>query len=193
MPRQYTPRVARVCGQCEKEFLAQPARANSGSALFCSKSCHVASFGNPKFVLPRFWKQVKVASDQECWVWQKCKSPSGYGVFRLQGKNIPAHRFSWEIANGPMPQELVTDHLCRNHSCVNPAHLEAVTNRENVLRGVAPAALHAKKDHCPQGHSYSGGNLLVVQAKAGGQQRYCRACDAEKHRQQRQAKKQSAA
>lgn len=67
-----------------------------------------------------------------------------------------AHRVAYELLIGPIPAGMTLDHLCRNRLCVNPVHLEAVTNRVNILRGTSPAAIHARKVACPNGHPYSG-------------------------------------
>lgn len=80
---------------------------------------------------------------------------------------------SHELHKGPIPEGLVIDHLCRNRGCVNPDHLEAVTQRENILRGEGLAAANARKTHCPKGHPYSGENLYVVPSSG---RRQCRIC-----------------
>lgn len=79
---------------------------------------------------------------------------NGYYRLTLNGKRVYAHRWTWEQANGPVPAGLVLDHLCRNRWCCNPAHLEPVTNAENILRGESPPARNAKKLRCPEGHEY---------------------------------------
>jgi hypothetical protein len=76
----------------------------------------------------------------ECWIWQGFRNAHGYGHFSFRVRrgeyaNKQAHLWRWELANGPVPDGLVIDHLCRNPSCVNPDHLEPVTHAENVRRG----------------------------------------------------------
>jgi hypothetical protein len=93
-----------------------------------------------------------------CHDWLGCKR-MGYGQIRVAGRTARAHRVAWELKNGPVPCGLHLDHLCRNRGCVNPAHLEPVTHRENVLRGVGPTAINVAKTHCGQGHALSGANL----------------------------------
>jgi hypothetical protein len=82
-----------------------------------------------------------------------------------------AHRMIWEECFGELPNDREIDHVCRNRGCVNPAHLELVTHRENVLRGVSPCALHARKTQCKHGHLFSAANTILV---PNG--RDCRAC-----------------
>lgn len=72
----------------------------------------------------------------DCWLWLGSKSSYGYGIYVLNGKSIPAHRYAYERFNGPIPKGLQIDHLCRVKNCVNPTHLEVVTQLENIRRGV---------------------------------------------------------
>lgn len=92
-----------------------------------------------------------------------------------------AHRYAYEHFIGPIPEGLQVDHLCRVRNCVNPDHLEAVTCRENVLRGDGVAAANARATHCPQGHAYDEANTYTW--TNGG--RHCRACARIKTREQR--------
>jgi hypothetical protein len=109
-----------------------------------------------------------------CWLWIGEQGHSGYGRFDCGGgRRIAAHRFSLSLSRGPIPPELVVDHLCRNTTCVNPQHLEAVTNWENTLRSTNFIGRNPSKTHCPAGHAYSGANLYV---QPGIRKRECRAC-----------------
>lgn len=106
-----------------------------------------------------------------CWLWLGYLSRDGYPRMKIDGVQRDAHRVYYEHAFGPIPKGFEVDHLCRTRSCVNLAHLELVTKRENCLRGHSFAAVNARKTHCPNGHPYSGANL-----KIHGGARYCRAC-----------------
>lgn len=137
----------------------------------------------PKGVYPRqpahvrFWAKVNKDGPVPpmrpdlgpCWLWTACISGNGYGHFNRNS----AHRWSYIEANGPIPKGLEPDHLCRNRRCVRPTHLEAVTHRENVLRGQSLSAENAAKTNCPQGHAYSGSNLKMDEARGI---RLCRIC-----------------
>ena len=101
--------------------------------------------------------------DNGCWRWKKQIKDNGYGVLHwiIEGekKKLHAHRFSYVLFKGEIPDELEIDHLCRNRWCVNPEHLEAVCREVNIRRGVSPAAKRAAQTLCKRGHSLSGDNL----------------------------------
>lgn len=122
----------------------------------------------------RFWSRVEKTDD--CWLWQGAKNAAGYGhIFnRRSGRTVPAHRFAYELLVDPIPDGLVLDHLCRTPSCVKPAHLEPVTQRENLRRGTGWSGTNAQKTHCKRGHALKDDNLVV---DANGA-RQCRRCNA---------------
>lgn len=99
----------------------------------------------------------------------------GYGTIMHNGRNMVVHRAAYMLMVGPIPEGLTLDHLCRNRICVNPHHLEPVTVKENVLRGVGITAKNSAKDQCVNGHPFSGSNLKV-HARDGGRRRVCRMC-----------------
>jgi hypothetical protein len=93
-------------------------------------------------------------AEEECWVGSG-RDKSGYSLITINGKTFKAHRVFYEHLVGPIPEGLVLDHLCRNHACVNPAHLEPVSSRENTLRSeITEPYLNTKKEQCPNGHPY---------------------------------------
>lgn len=119
----------------------------------------------------RFWSRVDKSGS--CWVWVGKLFHNGrYGRFKFLGRDTSAHIFSWEWANGPVPKGLELDHLCRNRACVNPAHLEPVTHRENEIRGATVIAANFFKTECHKGHPLSGDNLFI---RRDGRRR-CIAC-----------------
>lgn len=120
-------------------------------------------------VAERFWS--KVEKTESCWIWTGSK-PNGYGQFYLEGKNRPAHRVSYELLRGAIPNGLVLDHLCQTPACVNPDHLEPVTHQENIRRGPRERyGANRYKTHCSRGHLLSGDNVLLQ-----GSRRRCREC-----------------
>lgn len=89
----------------------------------------------------RFWQKIEIKGPDDCWEWIGGRSTEEYGYFWIKPRIYPAHRIMYEIFIGPIPNKLGTnatldiDHLCRNHWCVNPSHLQAVTQEVNLARG----------------------------------------------------------
>jgi len=120
----------------------------------------------------RFWNKVR-AMPSGCWKWTAATNGWGYGRFRWRGSMTTTHRIAYELLIGPVPPGLDLDHLCRNRICVNPNHMEAVTHRENCLRGEGVCARNSRVTHCPKGHEYTSENTTVRRGH-----RLCKACKA---------------
>jgi len=130
----------------------------------------------------RLMAKVSPEPTSGCWLWTGSVNTSGYGQIGRGGKDgslVLVHRASYEIHRGPIPKGMVLDHLCRCRTCVNPAHLEVVTNRENIRRGVSPIAKHMA-DTCCRGHQLDEANLRVeLKWKKGmlRESRHCLRCE----------------
>ena len=136
--------VVSVCEQCGKDFHPSSGGAAGRAQRFCSLQC----FGVTKRTEPasRFWKQVIRAGDDECWLWTGRRHETGHGMFYVSRslRTTGAHRFSWILANGPVPDGLWVLHNCPggdNPACVNPRHLWLGTNTDNMRDASAKGQL----------------------------------------------------
>ena len=125
----------------------------------------------PRPLAERFWAKVQVTPG--CWPWQGHVMPNGYGTVTSggkYGKTLLAHRVSYEIHHGPIPEGLHIDHVrprCSRRDCVNPSHLEAVTQKINNQRAINPWT------HCKKNHPLTPDNIYVRSTDGG---RQCRRC-----------------
>ena len=112
-----------------------------------------------------------------CWQWPGSLCPNGYPILSTRKGTRRVQRIIYAAIHGPIPPGLVIDHLCRNRGCFNPRHLEAVTNKVNVLRGNGHTAINARKTHCNNGHPLVGDNLERIPYG-----RSCRTCAKRRRR-----------
>lgn len=112
-----------------------------------------------------------------CHIWIGSTTVGGYGVINILkvgvgAKHLSAHRVSYFINKGPIPNGFTIDHLCNNTYCINPFHLEAKTLKDNLLRSNSPSMINLRKTHCNKGHEFTEGNTIIN--KNGS--RDCRVC-----------------
>jgi hypothetical protein len=121
-------------------------------------------------MMERFMRHVK--RTPECWEWQGATGGTGYGEFCVKGALMAAHRVSWELHNGVIPEGSLVLHKCDNRRCVNPVHLFLGSQSDNMLDASRKGRHHCtRKTHCPHGHPYSDENTY---RRNGG--RDCREC-----------------
>lgn len=120
--------------------------------------------------------EASMVKTAHCWIWAKHLNGDGYGVIRVGGRIQMAHRVSYEVHVGPIPDGLVIDHLCRNRACMRPDHLEPVSHAENVRRG----ASMERKTHCSSGHEFTEENTYWV--------RHCVTCQRESRKRSKPRK-----
>jgi hypothetical protein len=137
----------------------------------------------------RFWDKVLIprhrggsAIEGACWLWVGAITSKGYGAYWLDGMSRQAHVVAYELMVGPVPEGLVLDHVrargCRCRNCVNPHHLEPVTDQENVRRG---ASCNGVKDTCRNGHPWTEENTIcTIHPRLGYPQRKCQTCREER-------------
>lgn len=136
-----------------------------------------------RLTLDRLDKFIVPDPNSGCWIWAGSRNLRGYGRLTLYGgaskKTFWAHRLVYEFYRGSIPIGLHLDHLCKTPACVNPAHLEPVTPKENALRVAEPfdvGRANRSKTHCPSGHEYSAINTKRYKNKMGHTSRTCQTC-----------------
>lgn len=140
----------------------------------------------PGTTLPeRFWQKVR-ATDS-CWIWTGAVQSKGYGSYSNGGVRHSAHRLAYEDAFGQIPDGMQIDHRCRVRQCVNPAHLDAVTAKENARRSIHTTTGWAIE--CQNGHPLDDANIYEARRANGKARRECKACRNERARRQRAAQK----
>lgn len=121
----------------------------------------------------RFWSKVDASAS--CWVWTAASAGDGYGKYSVnangKSKYPLAHRYAYESLVGPIPDGMVLDHLCCNRKCVNPDHLQVVTQKVNNIRSASPTSINARKTRCANGHEYTEENT-----RHSSNGRACRTC-----------------
>jgi HNH endonuclease len=126
----------------------------------------------------RIWEKIAVNLDTDCWLWIASVRPTGYGQVHYRGRTCSAHKVVYEALVGPYPQSDL-DHLCRVRRCVNPRHLQPVSRKINANRGLNLVWMQLReRTHCPEGHLFSGENLIISWHNNGNGSpvRRCRIC-----------------
>jgi hypothetical protein len=114
----------------------------------------------------------------DCWVWTACRNDDGYGIIGVDHKTAGVHLAIWRDENGPLPEGMQLDHLCRVRACWRPEHIELVTHAVNMERGEGIDRLMAAKTHCDNGHEFTEANTFLHH----GRYRGCKTCRREASR-----------
>jgi len=143
----------------------------------------VLEFGDRR--LPRrFWHKVIPNEETGCWEWCAAHNRKGYGHFGWNGRHHMAHRVSFTVLVGPIPEGKEVHHICVNPPCVRPDHLAAVTHLENMQASSSPIMKKAKQTHCKRGHAFTPENTFIRKLR-GRRHRRCRRCQADAERERR--------
>lgn len=182
-----TRRVPRQCACCGAAFTVSASRIKRGRGTYCSVACRFRD--QRQATTARFWEKADTSAGPDaCWPWREHRNRDGYGGVTVGGRHHYAHRVAYERTIGPIPPGLVIDHLCRNPSCVNPAHMEPVTILTNTLRGKRRGPLRHPLTHCKYGHPFDDANTRFRMRPEGQMWRQCRACEERRDHARRAAR-----
>jgi hypothetical protein len=143
--------------RCRSRNQRHPNRAGSEMA-------HPRVYENDNTLRDRLFAKVSPEPNSGCWLWDGAIGTDGYGAIRAHRDSdgvrarVTAHRVSYRLAKGPIPNGLWLDHICRVRSCVNPDHLEPVTPQINILRGESVGAIAVRTNQCKRGHKFTPSN-----------------------------------
>ena len=126
--------MEKICEGCGRTFKKKPkdSARQWDDRSFCSLPCvNLLVRTMPTHLY--FWKYARRLDESECWPWTGVVDQHGYGRVQFMTSKFKAHRVSYEMANGPIPDGLIIRHKCDNPNCVNPKHLESGTQKDNML------------------------------------------------------------
>lgn len=162
---------------CSIDGCDRPHKARGWCAMHHNRWLRSGDTGLAGTGRPTLWGMVDKNGPKGCWLWLGFLK-RGYGVVRRDGRKWAAHRFFYELLVGPIPDGLVIDHLCRVRNCVNPQHLEPVTNAENLARGEGPNAKALRDNTCIRGHEFTPENTYYRPSRP--RVRICKSCQRDR-------------
>lgn len=136
-----------------------------------------ASLWGDRRIPRKIWLRVDSRIETGCWLWTGYVRRDGYGVINRGGRIERVHRLMYATFIAPLDPDLVIDHRCRVRRCCNPAHLDQVTDRVNVVERASATSIavqRLKQTHCVNGHEFTPENTFTRPQRPGT--RECRAC-----------------
>ena len=126
----------------------------------------------------------------KCWKFTNNSTSGGYKQLSVNSRTQMAHRVIYALFIEKIPSKLQSDHLCRNRGCVNPTHIEPVSQKINILRGYGPCAINSKKEKCKRGHPFTPDNI-ITQRSFKPHWRQCKQCEIKRNKERYKKEKQN--